>query len=354
MLDQTRQARSFYLAGEFRRSALWAIAGCLLILVVIWCFDVAPAQQGAGRKWPLTVVLGLIAVWLSQYLIARIKVDDEGLRRRIAWWWELWPWEAFVEGQVRLGRSRFGYEFPMRPWWRRTLALDFLEEADALAIRELIGRVWRERSPAEVPEALSLQLNWPDSRRVELTAEEIAVTKKQERVAYAWDIVQGVEIWRLEHGRRDFRELELRFPDQRLTWREHHDRDHGNWTGGSSEVVASVLQQHVDPELVRDFALYGPAKTQEEIDRRQARDEAQRAEVESVMKWCVRGMWVLTAAMPFMFPWAKGLVMMFHTGLLAIAMQWMRRERARQIDVRLRNCELQRATLPEQRDCSDT
>jgi hypothetical protein len=320
----------------------------------MWCINRAGRAPGAGPWWPSAIAFPLIAVWLTQYLLPRIKIDAEGVHRRIGWWWDLWPWEAFLSGQVRTGCARYTYEFQARAFWRCKLTLGYLEERDAESIRELIGRLSAERPLEPVPDSLILHTK-SQKQSIELTREGIFITRKQRRIGYSWVDVQRVEVWRNDHNCRDFVGLKLQFPDQNVQLRRwtHKGNEYSNWTGGSPDVIATMVQQHVPPALIQDAALYGPAKTLEEIDRRQARDEARRTDVDRVMKWCVRIMWVLTAAMPVMFPWPKAMAVMIQSALLAVAMQWLRRDNNTHIDKRLRDHERQRAALLEERGGSD-
>ena len=322
-----RPKKLFYLAAEYRRAALWAICGFLVIAVTI-----LPGGGQVAGGWPERVpraaVCLLIAVCVSQYLWPRLRIDSDGVSRRILWWWDLWSWEAFTEGRVRAGPYLKSYEFPTRPWWRKTLSLSFLNEADAAMIDGLIRRVWRPPSPASAPDTIRVRLKWPDSRVLVIDDRGITVSKKDRESFHRWSEVKEAEIWRIEPDRYDFRKLRLTLPDQEIEFHciPNHGQESKNWTGVECAVLAAQVATHIEPVRVFDLALHGPPRSVEEAERRISRTEDQLKDHRSAL-WIGRIMWCLAASCPFLLPQPKGIVMAVLTGLLAWALTWMVRDR---------------------------
>lgn len=345
-LTEATPARHYYLMAELRRAAIWAIVGCLLIAPVAWYVGIAIGRDPAGL---MVMVVGCITgtLWLSQYLLPRVKVDDAGIHRRILWWWDPWHWNSIVTGQVRDGVTHHSYQDPGRPWWRRDLRLGYLEEADAKGINDLIRRVWVPPALQPLPEMLELRITWPDSRVVQLSREQIVISKQAKQSVYRWDDVVGVILWRLTHDRMDFRELQLRLPDQELTLRRsaNQGNDCLTWRGPSAEVIAGFVCHYVNPNILRDFSLHNAPKGLEEVNARQEREEAKFEEARMPMKWCMRVAWGLLAAMPFCFRWPNGVIMAGIYLPLTFAMHWMCHENARRYERQRQEFEAQRRAL---------
>jgi hypothetical protein len=340
----------FYLAGELWRSAIWAICGFLLIAVVAWTIDALILQRGLVGRIVSVAVFCSMAAWLSQYLLARVRVDPTGISRRILWWWDLWSWDEFSAGHICPGFTRHSYESPDRPWYRRTLQLGYLEQDDAETLDALIRRFWIHAPAATIPEELKFRFEWPDRREVQLTARGLLVTRKDRQSQYRWDEVLSVEIWRLESDRRDFRELRLELPGQecRLRAWSHQGQECRNWTGVSADVIAAFIVRHFKHLRLQDFSLHGVPRTLEEVDVRQTREEKRWKESLRVMKWCARLFWGLLPAMILVFPWPNSLFMVGMVGLLAWATQWMYRNAVRDVAMRRGKYETERAAFEQQ------
>lgn len=345
------QTRFFYVSGELRRSAGWAIAGGLLLAPVSWYVFAHVQQRGIHEQIIAVVLLLLVALWFSQYLLPRVRIDDRGVSRRILWTWDLWSWEEFASGTLQGGFSANEFISSARPWWRRTLSLGYLEQEDQTAIGGWIRRVWTPPHIEAIPETLSLRLSWPDSRTLRLSGNELEIGRRQNHQTYGWSDVISLTIWRVEPGRPDFRELELILPDQKVQLLRHRTKEGveaKNWSSCSSEVVAAAFTLYIGAERVRDFALSGPTRSLGELDARHARQMVKQTESQQALKWCSRGMWGIVLLMPLLMPWPGGMVMCLLTAPLALAIQWMQNDIKRSALKLQQSFEAERATYPDQ------
>jgi hypothetical protein len=346
------RVRLFSLADEYRRATLWGIGGCLLIAVVGWIVNAPVNPRPLIDKIVFMAAFCSLAVWLSQYLLPRLRVDSAGISRRILWWWDLWPWEAFSAGQIRHGITLQSYVDSSRPWYRRRLHLGYLQKEDAQRLDALIRRVWTLPPAPIVPDTLKFRFNWRDRRELQLTPEGISVFRKGGRNEYGWDQVQTVEIWRLESDRRDFCELRLELPDRKLKLRVwlHQGQECLNWTGASAEVISAVFSRHVVPPRLRDFSLHGEPRSLDELDARQAREDAHSKEQLRGTIWCIRLTWGMTAAMLLLFPWPRSLGMVAIFGLTAWMGHWIYNDSKRKIEARRAEFDAQRIALTLHQD----
>jgi hypothetical protein len=108
---------------------MWGVGGCLL-LVPIACWLMAFVQnRNLIDQWVSVLLFLGMAAWLSQFLTVRVRVDSTGIYRRRLWGWDFWSWDEFESGLIRKKSSVGGYVNPLRPWWRRSLDLGYLERS---------------------------------------------------------------------------------------------------------------------------------------------------------------------------------------------------------------------------------
>ena len=130
----------FKMRSEFRRSAVIALFGMALILAVARAIQRFMPGQAWGRIIPVLLIsLGLLAI-----LRWRICVDARGIARRRLVGWDLWPWEAFAQGEVLDSEAEStSYVLPRKPFWSRKLDLGLLEDADREQVETIIEGCWR-------------------------------------------------------------------------------------------------------------------------------------------------------------------------------------------------------------------
>ncbi|WP_145026747.1 hypothetical protein [Caulifigura coniformis] len=312
----TLPGRSYFLQRQLWRSALWGVLGTVAIVATIAALDAAglkaPKAPPVIQVAPFFVAIG---IFIAQYLLPRVRVDQEGIHRRILWWWDLWPWEDFTDGLVTYGTYRHGYRHTTKPFWSQRLELSVLEPEAAEEIDRLIKRVWTPPDPPECPETLVLTLKRPGRPVLTMTADGISFTHKNQTVTSSWDDLPMVTIWRLAADRPDSRTMIFELSDReiRLGRPVHNGQQLQTWSGPTAEVVSLFVMKHA--RRLRDYAIGGDARTFDELE---AKREVQLGRLEKNLIVMRRMCWVigaLCAASPLVCPWPAAVMMSLYLAM---------------------------------------
>jgi hypothetical protein len=298
-------SRQYYLQRGLRRAALWGAVGIGVIVCAVWIRDAAglrpPKSPGLGGA---TLIFILPALFIAQYLLTRVRVNEEGIHRRILWWWDLWPWEAFTDGQVSQGVYVHGYRHAGKPFWAQRLELSALEPEAAKEIDALIKRLWTPPTLPDCPETLVISIKGPGRRTITLTQDGIMYSHRNENTSCRWADLPMVRFWRLEPDRTDFRRVIFRLADRDIQLRQFPNRgqESRTWLGPTAEVVSMFVLMHA--ERVEDYALLGDARTLEELE---AKSEFQSEGLKRtiVMKRCCWGIAAAIVGLPLLFSWRQ-------------------------------------------------
>ena len=351
-VNDAQPVRYFYLPASLWRCCLYCVLAFSIGIPAVLLFAAIANPGGVPEIVKVVGACLLIAVFSMQFLFARLKVDQHGISRRILWWWDLWPWEAFANGDVQ-DAGCFHYSLPTRPVWRRTLALAI---DDPHAINDLILQVWKRPPPEPVPEAMSLRVK--EGLRffqVELQPSGIVITSNMQSFEYAWSDVVRVTIWRAARYRRDFVEAEIELPETTLKLVARHEI---NWKGATAEQIAGILRRHSPTKRFRDFVLsrylidepsFGERSISiEEAEARFARDQQQWAPMlrySNVMTWLI---WLLMGAGVVFIGAGFGFIVAFYA-LMIYGLAWFVRHHVRQTQEHYENecAELEDATADD-------
>jgi len=340
--------RSYFLQRELWRSALWGVLGTVAIVATIAALHVAGLKAPNAPKDPPVIqaelFFVLIGLFIAQYLLPRVRVDQHGIHRRILWWWDLWPWEDFTDGLVTYGLYRHGYRHTRTPVWSRGLELSALEPEAAEEIDRLIKRIWTPPPPPECPETLVLTLKRPGRPVLTMTAEGISFTHKNQTVTTSWDDLLMVTIWRLAADRPDSRTMIFELSDReiRLGRPVHNGQQLQTWSGPTAEVVSLFVMKHA--RRLRDYAVGGDARSFDELE---AKREVQLGKLERSVIVIRRMCWVMGAlcvASPLVCPWPKAVMMSL---FLAMPVGMYRSAKSRLKEIRA-DLDRQRTALLEQ------
>jgi hypothetical protein len=167
---------------------------------------------------------------------------------------------------------------PVRPWWRRTLRLEFIGAERLPEAFAKINEYYVPPPPAETPAELRLRVAY---RKVAMTAEGIVVGSGSKAREYRWIDVRCVEIEQPEPLRRDFSRLVVMLPDRELNFAGASNSENWQWWGASCEEVVQFVARHVPAEQIEFISGDEPPKRYELIERRLqiARNEAQAARI---------------------------------------------------------------------------
>lgn len=328
--DCSNGCLAFRFEASLRRATILGIVGSLAVAGVGVVVDLLVLKRGPTAWGTLLAVCLAMVLVLLPCLGERVRVDQSGIRRRIFWWWDFWPWEAFVGGNIRTGFGRFSYLDPTRQWWCRELNLGCLEESDALAIQDLIQRIWTPPAPPAV-DAVELRLGWRGAKILRLSADGVTVTRKGTERRWAWGDLHDVEIWRIEAGRQDFLELRLVLPEETIQLRcwACDGQQRTKWTGNTPEEISMVLIHQVPVDCLHDFAIVGPATSNAEIDARLRRLETRYQEKLPVMRRCIWMLWGLIGMMLIWFPWPGHCLIVLVKAPIVWAVHWTYRDTIR-------------------------
>jgi hypothetical protein len=114
---------------EFRRSLIYVSASFPFLGGVIYAVRKATqtvSVLNVALMTGVSLVGGLAVLALLHW---RICVDEDGLSRRRFWNWDRWNWADFANGRIQKGH-RFALIHFGRPWWRKRLDLDILDDRD--------------------------------------------------------------------------------------------------------------------------------------------------------------------------------------------------------------------------------
>lgn len=243
-------------APEWRRVAIYCVLGAWLVIGVWITLRHLGLGRGAADNTIPLIVTGLAAfmpavlVWQSA-----IRIDAEGIWRRRLIRWDLWPWEAFMDGKIQDKTSIDSFRYPEKPLYWRHLHLEFLIDQDRRLIHEAIAKV-RNRPKIELPEELTISYQF--RRHARLTREGIQLWrgKREPGPVIPWVEISPIELIRIDHDRRDFWKLEFPRPAGG-TIRLMFIHGSPSWSGADAEVIAAFLSRHVPSDRLHVNAACG-------------------------------------------------------------------------------------------------
>lgn len=336
------EPRFFYFAAQYRRAILWALGGAVLLMTVGQGLLILDNRFNLDKLLVACVVVVLIAISSFSLLGPRLRIDRDGISRRNWWRWDLWPWEAFAEGRIRLGNFPGEYEFPERPIFTNELHLGLLEAPEARLVEDLIRKVWRPANPVDPPESISVQLGAFGRQKLVFTPSGFEFSSNMGSTEYRWDQCTKIQICRHQHDHDRFREITIHFNDDKVTCR-------GDETNGS---LARFICEYANPESIQHLAYSGSAKSIVEVDWRIQWINVVLIKQQRFRRWapvaCV-GVAVITTSV---LGWV-GLLMAAVASLHVYPAMWAVRERVVEMEQMLRDLELDRTRLMSGNDPSE-
>lgn len=232
--------REYGIAPYYRRCCWYAIVGLGVCAIVFCCVAVFDPNLG-----PVDVAGGcggfaLIAAGAAVPLRWRLRLDEDGIARRLIRRWDRWAWADLATGRV-LKRHPHTLCDPQRPWWRRTLRLDYMAPADTQEVVSAINAHYTLPPPPDVPEAVTIKYNL--RRSVTFDADGIHLRPGRRVREYTWRELRGIHIVRMDALRRDFTSLLIELPDEEieLTLITHQGGTSPTWRGATAEEFNEFL-----------------------------------------------------------------------------------------------------------------
>ncbi len=237
--------RVFRIAPELRRCAIITMVGFVFLTAVWFWVGYVVMEHSAIRAFAGAMIYLLISLSMIIPLRWAMRVSERGIERRWFKAWDFWSWEEFANGRLKK-RAAITFVDPSRPWWRRSLRLDYLSTSDRKTIIQAINHHYQLPSAPAVPE--SLRGRYGFRRVADFDSNGVRLTSRGVTSQFPWDAVEHVRIRRFDPKRRDFMSLELRIAGQEVKFPlvEMKYGLSGIWGSGVSTVIANqFLLDHV-------------------------------------------------------------------------------------------------------------
>jgi hypothetical protein len=267
-------------APEWRRVAVICAVGAIVLAVAsfaVFHWGLGP-QNGLVDKVIASVLCTTLGVVPSFFVWrSAIRIDAEGIWRRRFIRWDLWPWAAFIDGRIRDKSSVDSFLNPDKPWYWRHLDLEFLAEEERQFIHDVIRKI-RTRTEIELPDEVTISFGL--MRRARFTPAGVHLWRgsSQSGPVIPWAQMSPLELYRIDHDRRDFSRIEFRAPAGArpilLTY-AHYGQP--TWRGADAELLAGFLQRYAPPDRLHVNAFRGNPLDRAEYERRLAKVEKDRA-----------------------------------------------------------------------------
>lgn len=258
------------------RGLIWLAAlipamGCLPALIVRPIANKPPPPVPWHTFATIPVVFGGIA-WLV--LSYRLRIDDQGVSRRVLGFWFTWPWQAFRSGAVDWD-DRGVFHWKHAPWsnWRR-LNLYCLSEPDYEVALQAILSNWRRPVSDPPPAQVTIQSGKGLRTRITFSNQGIHIEPphaNDER--FAWNTVRRLRITRSSVLDKGFIRLEIHLPNRRvaLRWIRRGDRAPApNWrnekrhSSPETHLLLALCAGHIPASKVVERSGRGRPRTRAE------------------------------------------------------------------------------------------
>jgi hypothetical protein len=262
------EPRAFRIAPQLRRCVYYVIAGAILGASVAWWAESTLKMHGGLHV--VLVVFALFGLATAYPLSWRLELDDEGLVRRRLLLRDRWRWDDFASGRIRKP-YRFVLVDPERPWWRRTLSLDHVAEADRRQVLAALNRHYRLPDPSPLLDALMTKFRlW---KIATFGRDGIQIVDGGRPCDYRWADVRHLHIARSDAVRRDFSELNLVLPDREIGMRilTHQGGTSPSWRGASAEEINDFLLAYVPRDRASVDLVGERAPCQRDVEREMTR-----------------------------------------------------------------------------------
>jgi hypothetical protein len=277
--SKAQVARVFGVANKIRSDILLTAASILLIPLLVALLESRGVRlpRGVGPGGGVVVGAGLLLLFGFSSSF-RIRVDECGIAHRAPFSrWDVWPWEAFVSGQITHGAGTFTFNWIDRPKGPKQIVLDFLAEGDRNHVMDAVLAHWVPPPLPQIPESLGLRFGLLRKTVIECDDREIRIESSGRGLEiYHWSEVEQLLIRRAARHHRDFQSLELVLPNCCITFPVRRKsggvepvwRGIGDEPGPEPEVVGGFFRRAVPTGKTVDTVLDGRPRTREEwMDR---------------------------------------------------------------------------------------
>jgi len=254
----------FRIMRELRRSAYYVLAAAPLLAVT--AFFVSRFARHDGTTIAILTGGFFLLLCLTMVVPLRwsVRIDDQGVARRLLWRWDIWTWADISSGRIEK-RDAYALSDPERPWWRRSFELGYMAPKDIAQAIKLVNAHYRLPAAAPLPDNLKIRFGNFLCRSARFDAKGVRLRGIKETREYPWSEVRRLHIVRMDPLRRDFRSLEMTLPDQDLEWRKS-----AAWCGATPEVLCGVLERCVPADRIDEDVVGEPFAKRIDIEKQLA------------------------------------------------------------------------------------
>jgi hypothetical protein len=262
--------------SEFRmdpglRRSCWYVLAAIPVLVAVGTYVGThverPNREGAAAM--MIALAGGFALWMVIALSWRLRIDEEGICRRILWFWSRWTWEDFASGRIQ---KKSGGEF-YDPERRRSLKIGYLpRDVLPLAI-DRINRSYTAPSAPPILSGLQFGKRFPFQPRGRMDADGIELESKDGSIRFDWSDVIRLRFVRSDPLARHYRTATLELPGSTITWAK-----------AMSPVTQSSDGQFCTEEQINDFLLSQIPPEKVVVDREGMRPQCRRDIIERLQQ----------------------------------------------------------------------
>jgi hypothetical protein len=239
--------REYRISPEWRRCC-WYV---MLSTVPLACVGIYTSRVLEAKDWldiaPQISIFALLFVACLAALRWNLCVDNDGISRRRALFWDEWPWSDFASGRIEKPGPCALLD-PTRPLGRRLLFLGWLAEDDFRTVLAEINAHYRLPSPPAVAERLAIRWGKYFRNRATLADGGLDLIMQGKSSFRTWSAVRQISIVRSDPLRRDFRYMQIEFDGTEVQLRVASGRP--NWHGATAEQINEYCLKRVPAERV--------------------------------------------------------------------------------------------------------
>ncbi len=279
------EPREFYIAKEMRRAA-WITAGAYVLAVPLmwglrWVLKLEPRPVWSAY-W---IIIPFLAAGLGCVYRIRLRIDSEGISRRLLLGWRKWTWDDFEHGRMEWGSGIHQFARVPRRKGEAKLDLSFFGEEAIKVCEAAIAQHW---NPPKIEFPAEIRIEFPRfaPRRTEaqLDAAGIRLSKGETKGFYPWEAVREVAIETMSPMHRDFARLTASLPDRQFVL----SMNQFYWPlykGPSPLVVRRFIEAHVPEDRILTVPRTGEPETMKAV-------EQERARIRDLFRQQKRAMWI--------------------------------------------------------------
>jgi hypothetical protein len=248
--------RYFCISPALRRSAYYVLFSAIpLAIILFWVSRFARGEGIVSAACKSGSLLFIFSALTFLPLRWALRIDNEGIARRLFFRWDMWSWSDLASGHIE---KRHGYTLvdPQRPFWRRSLEIGCMAKEDIRLVMELINTHYRLSPAPELPDELEMKYGTFFRRSAQFDRNGIHLSESKQPVDFLWSDVRRLHITRMDPLRRDFQRLELVLPDREIELKFMKHGSSPNWKGVTSELLSTFFEQYVLPERI-DRDIFG-------------------------------------------------------------------------------------------------